>query len=451
MALVHPSYDDFIALINAEIRRQIPTIDPTVFGSWARALSDGTAATAAALDLVLRDLERQLFPQTAEGEFLDRWGNYDGLERNPASEAQGLISIPGTPGTIVNAGVTFRNTAGVVYETINTTTVATVTQSISNLTAVGTTITATTASNHNLATGMTVDVSGADQAEYNINDIVIAVTGLNEFQYTVPVAPGTSPATGTINYVSDFVSVLIRSTTVGSDTNSGGGASLNIVNAVNGLTGEAFAQFEGVTGGADLETDPQYRERILLSRSIIEGVFTADQIQLAALSVTGNTRAFVIRATDTTTNNPPQAGVDPAPGQVVIYVLRDNDDNITPSQDVLDQTKAVIIADGALPAHTSETDVGVFAPALVSTDFTFSSITPNTTTMQQAIRDQLAAFFEDQVEFQQDVNQNIYLAAIQNTTDQQTGDLLESFTLSTPSGNITVGNGQIAVLGNVTF
>src|SRR3954462_8360594 len=65
---------------------------------------------------------------------------------------------------------------------------------ITNLTAVGTTVTATTSVAHSLANGKFVTVSGCVPAEYNGTYAVSGVTSTT-FNYNVPVAPGVSPAT----------------------------------------------------------------------------------------------------------------------------------------------------------------------------------------------------------------------------------------------------------------
>ena len=165
----------------------------------------------------------------------------------------------------------------------------------------------------------------------------------------------------------------------------------------------------------------------------------------------GNTRAFVVRPSLSVADPAPAPGMVPAPGQVVVYVLRDNDANIFPSSSILATTKQAIIDNGALPANTYGGDVFVFAPTPETVDFTFTAISPDTPTMRTAIADSLTAFFKDVVDFEEDVTEGAYLGAIQNTQDQVTGDFLQSFTLSAPSGSVTVGDGEIAVLGTVTF
>jgi hypothetical protein len=71
--------------------------------------------------------------------------------------------------------------------------------------------------------------------------------------------------------------------------------------------------------------------------------------------------------------------------------------------------------------------------------------------MRTAVENQLIAFFEDTAEFEQDVTEASYLGAIQNTQDLETGAFIVSFALSTPSGDITVTDGEIASLGALTF
>lgn len=448
MPLSYPTLESLVETARAEFRRQAPTIDPTVFGSWARGFIDGVGAMAHALGFVIRDLEQELFPQTATGEYLDRWGAYEDLPRNPATGASGFVSLNGTVATLINAGEQFVGSNSITYSVISPASVETVTLLVTSITRSGSVATATTSTPHRLATGMEVTVSGADQAEYNVIASV-TVTGENIFTYAVTGTPVT-PATGTISETSDFASINVQAITTGPGTNMQAGAILN-VNLPNVET-QAYVQFGALAGGADLELDPAYRDRIIESRSNISGVFTEDQIKIAARRVSGNTRVFVKRpvtALGSGTQGTP--GYSPAAGQVVVIILRDNDANIIPTQSILDQTKQVIITEGKLPAHTREADVFVLAPVAQVVNFTFSALNPSTETMKSSIRNQLTAFFQDQVTFEEDITEASYLGAIQNTRDTVTGDRLLSFSLSSPSGDIVVSDGNIPILGTVVF
>jgi len=449
MSLEYPTFDELSAQIQAEFRVQLPDVDPTVFGSWARAFADGNAVLAQSISFLVRDLEKQLFPQTATGEFLDIWGGYENLPRNPATGATGRISMPGTIGTVISALTDFTGSNGIAYQSTVVSTIIAINQSITGITRSGSTATAVLGSEHQLATGIEVIISGATQPEYN-GTFIVTVTDRDEFQYQVTGTPAT-PATGSPEYDVDLASINVEAQDTGINTNLESGAQVSLVTPITGADEPALVQFDGLTGGAVEETDDEYRSRILLSRSIIEGVFTPDQVKLAALSIAGNTRAFVKKPTLSVCSSGSGSATDPVPGQTSVFVLRDNDSNIIPSQGVLDQTKQAVIDDGALPANTSESDLFVEAPTLVETDFDFTALNPDTPTMRIAVEDNLKAFFEDTVDFEQDVTEASYLGAIQSTQDLQTGAFIVSFTLSTPTGDITVSNGEIATLGEVTF
>lgn len=449
MSLTYPTFDDLSAQIRAEFRKQLPDVDPTVFGSWARAFADGNAVLALNIMFLVRDLEQQLFPQTATGDFLDIWGGYEGLTRTPETPATGPVTVTGTAGVVIPASTSFTGSNGVAYNSVAVATITAVNQSISSLTRSGSLVTATLTSEHDLANGVEVTVSGATEPEYNGTYAVTVISTL-EFTYTISGTP-TTPATGSPEYDVDLAAVTVEALNTGTDTNLESGAQLAFDTPIANADSPGIVQFDGLTGGASEETDEAYRERILLSRSIIEGVFTPDQIRLAALSVAGNTRAFVKKPTLSVCAGGSGSATDPVPGQCSVFILRDNDPSIIPSQTILDTTKAVIIEDGAMPAHMSEVDLFVEAPTLVSTDFDFTALSPDTPTMRSAVLAQLQAFFDDTVDFEQDVTEASYLGAIQATQDLETGAFIVSFTLSTPSGDISVSDGEIATLGTVSF
>ncbi|MFC3816580.1 baseplate J/gp47 family protein [Lysobacter sp. GCM10012299] len=445
MSLQYPSLEECVEVGIAELRRQLPQIDPTVAGSWARAFITGGGALAFTQGLLVRDLERQAFPQTATDEYLDRWGNYENLSRTQPTPAAGTISQPGTYGTLIPAGTAYSGG----YLTSLPAAVENNVFPVASLVRTGGIATATTADPHGFATGMSVQVTGASDIAYN-GLKVVAVLDAVTFTYAVSGAPAT-PAAGTITAAATYASVPVQAQVPGSAGNLPPGALLTLQTAIPGITGSAYVQPSGVGGGADLESDGAYRARILLSRSLLEGVYTPDQVRLAALSIPGNTRVFVVRPNSAGSGTPGVAGFQPAPGETAVYVVRDGDSPITPPQVVLDQTKQAVIVDGRLPAHTREQDVHVMAPTLVTVDFNFTSITPDTSTMRAAIQAQLTAVFGDSVDFEESVDASTYLSALYATRDLTTGQGLAAFSLSTPAGDIAVPPGGIAALGPVTF
>lgn len=451
MSLDYPTFDELNSQIQSEFRVQLPAIDPTVFGTWALSLAKGNAVLAQSIMFVVRDLEKQLFPQTATDEFLDLWGGYEDLERKEASPSTGNHSVPGTPGTVIPTLTDFTGSNGIAYKSTVVSTIISINQAIASLTRSGSTVTAALVAEHQLATGIEIVISGATEPEYN-GTFIVTVTDRDVFQYQVSGTPST-PATGAPVYDVDLASVNVEAQSTGLDTNLDSGAQLSFTETPPvGADDTGLVQFDGLTGGSSLETDDEYRVRILLSRSIREGVFTPDQIKLAALGVAGNTRAFVKKPTlSVCAGGSPGDGLNPVPGQVSVFVLRDNDPSIVPSAGIRATTKTAVIDNGRLPGNTSEIDLFVPETTLVETDFDFTSISPDTPTMRTAVEEQLQAFFEDTVDFEQNVTEASYLGAIQNTQDLQTGAFIESFVLSSPSGDIVVSDGEIAALGEVNF
>jgi uncharacterized phage protein gp47/JayE len=62
-------------------------------------------------------LAQQLFPDTAETVFLERWASIWGITRRPATAALGAIAVTGTPGAVVPPGTEWQRTDRVRYQT----------------------------------------------------------------------------------------------------------------------------------------------------------------------------------------------------------------------------------------------------------------------------------------------------------------------------------------------
>lgn len=448
MPLIYPRFEDFVAQVRAEFRRQLPTVDPTVFGSWARGFADGCAAMAQSLSLDIRDLQKQVFPQTATGEFLDLFGGYDSLPRTPDTASSGLICLPGTSGTTIPLYTVLTAANGLEYKTQAPATILNYSQGITSITRSGLVATVTTPSDHGLASGLTVTISGVNVPEYD-GAHQITVTGRDTFTFQVAGTEASPASGGSVSSTHALLSVACSET--GTAGSLEGGAALSLASSIAGAESTGYATYDGLSGGADQEEDEPYRARVMLKRSITEGVFEEDQIKLAALGVSGNTRAWVKRPTDSVCDALAGTASFPIPGQVAVYVIRDNDPNPIPSQALLDQTKEAVIKNGALPGHVSKLDLFVMAPTLSHVDFTFTALSPDTPSMRQAIHDQIRAYFEDQADFETNIPEATYLGVIANTQDLETGAFLQAFTLSAPSGDIIVGTGGLPILGNVTF
>ena len=71
--------------------------------------------------------------------------------------------------------------------------------------------------------------------------------------------------------------------------------------------------------------------------------------------------------------------------------------------------------------------------------------------MRTAIQNSLKQLFEDEADLEKNMTEDDYRTAIKNSFDMETGTKLQSFALTAPIGDITVGLGELPVLGDVTF
>ncbi len=435
MSLSFPSSQDQIfERMRTDSQAIVPSLNPGLRESFHRSLLTAFSGMSFEQFLTLEILINEVFIDTATGTFLERWGSYKNVTRNPATQANGPITVSGTATTIVPSGTTFASADGVQYTTQASATILAQSLSVSSITRIANVATTTTASDHNLASGISVTISGADQTEYN-GTFTITATALNSFTYEVTGTPVT-PATGTILAAFTTASIEVKSVDTGQDKNQLSGIALTVATPIAGMDDTGFVQFDEIGGGTAIESDSDLRIRILDAYQNPFALFNVAQITATAKTVSGVTRVFVQETI-------------PAPGFVTIYFTRDNDSNIIPSASEVTTVKNAILV--IKPAFVADSNVIVSAPTPVTTNFTFSSINPNTSTMQTAIIANLDQFFKEKTSVGIPVTEIDYLCAINDTVDTQTGDLLRDFTLTSPTGDIPVPTGNLAVLGTVNF
>jgi uncharacterized phage protein gp47/JayE len=436
MAVEFPEREELKQSAKANVRSELDNSNPFLRNSWI-----GSVVIALALLLSdwyeqLRELLKQAFWDTAEFPWLGRWASIFDIQRNAASQATGNVVAEGIAGAAIPAGSSL-SVSGIQYITTANAAIANQVLSITSLTRSGGTVTATTASDHNLATGINVTVAGAVETEYNGTfEITISLQFKNQFTYQIETTPAT-PATGTITASSDTALIAIQAGTdfFGAQTNQDTGAALIFSPPILNVNDNCFVDFDGLTGGSDQESTEDNRIRFLDRVQKPVANFNDSAIEQKAKEITGNTRVFITDAF-------------PNKGQVTIYFTRDND-GIIPTADDVTRTKNKILE--IKPGHTADVDVIVNAPTPKTVNFIFASLNPNTQTMQDAINLNLDAFFEEKTSVGQDLTENEYVAAIQNTIDITTGDRLITFSLTTPTGTIAVALGEIPVKGTVNF
>lgn len=435
MPLSFPTFQEIVDRTRSDVAASLPGVDPTLENSLLDAIVTSFSSRISDVYSDLTRLLREKFPQTATGEFLDLDGEVFGVPRLQASKSNGNAIFQGTVGTSIPSFTEFSSLSGQLYESTASVNINTVNLSVLTLTRSGTIATATFSSDHGLSTGMTVTISGAVQTQYN-GAFTITVISSTSIEYTVSGSPVT-PATGTINLYSDYATVPVRSKENGIIQNLSSGARLNLTTTIVGVNSQGFVTFNGLTGGADIEDDERYRERIIDERSNLEALFDEAQIRQRAFTVPGVTRLKVKK-------------IFPTVGQVTILFLRDDDtDSIIPSPGEVQDVKNAII--DQIPAHVDSNDVIVQAPTPITVNFDFTSLSPDTPELRASILSNLQAFFREEVDFEQSISQDKYRGVIATSVDPSTGGTVDSFTLSTPIGPVAVSASQIAVLGTVSF
>ncbi|MCK5127651.1 MAG: baseplate J/gp47 family protein [candidate division Zixibacteria bacterium] len=508
------SEETVVSNISVDVARAAPDSNPYLLVHWLNSLINGIARRIFDFYGDLNAAELRLMPDTADEDTAPRWGAIYGKSKLPASQSNGNAVATGIAGSIIPAGTSLTSD-GTEFTSSSSATIADNSIQILSITRSGTTATVTTVSDHGLASAVPITISGADQAEYNLTDAEITVTGLDTFTYQIAGSP-TTPATGTI--LADFTtaSVPVVSAEFGADTNLDADSPMKLQSPIVGVNDTLNADFGAIGGGTDEETTVAFKARYLdriqnpvahfnesdiidkakevpgVTRVFVEGAGTeVGSISVSAITRSGNV-AKVVTATDhgfddgqstsitgageseyNVTNariivedsvtfyfvvlgSPatPATGVITAAatislGQVRTFFMRDNDDNPIPTASEVADVKAAI--DEILPANTSTNDNIVSAPIGVDVDFTFTELTPNTSTMKTAVTNNLEQFFEERTTVGLDVDEDLYRAAIANTVDTETGATVESFAISAPIGDISIDSGQIAVLGTATY
>lgn len=500
--------------IKIDVAREAPDSNPYVQNSWLLALVTGMGRRIFDFYRDLKRSEENTFPDTATGERAEQWGTIYGKTRTAATQATGNIVATGTAATLIPSGTTL--TAGEYsYTTTGNATISAVIVSILSITRSGAIATATTVSNHNLASNVPVTIAGATQTQYNVAGAAITVTGLNTFTYVVAGAPAT-PATGTITAAHTSASVPVQSVEFGLLTNQTPDAPLTLQSPIAGADDVMNVNYATLSGGTDIETDAQFKARYLDRIQNPVAHFNVADIISKAKEVPGVTRVFVepagtvvrlINISSITRNGQVATATTATPHgledqmQVTITGATQTEYNVTDTRVlVVSATVFVYIVAGApatpatggpsatisiplgvcrvyftrdndasiipdagevntviaklaeiRPANTSANSLIVAAPTAVPVAFTFSALVPNTLTMQAAINANLAQFFEEETSVGLDITEDAYRSVIKNTVDTQTGASVTSFTLSAPTADVAINAGQLGTLGVVTI
>lgn len=124
MSFPRPTLSTLRDLARNEVAARLPGADPALRRSVVMVLAEAQAGLAHHQYGYLDFIARQVIPDTAEGEYLDRWCRMFGVQRKPATQAAGLVTFTGTDGTPVALGTRLTRGDGVTYATTEAGTIA---------------------------------------------------------------------------------------------------------------------------------------------------------------------------------------------------------------------------------------------------------------------------------------------------------------------------------------
>lgn len=511
MPLNYPLSDEILNRIRADIKQVLPESDPYVVVSILNALATGQTNRIKEIYDQLRLISRDTFLTTAVDQALTDRANIEGVFLIAATQSNGNVIFTGQVGVSILSNTQLIS-GGFDYLTDAAVTISSIALNVDSITASAGVATVTLLSDHGFGSGMTIQISGANETEYNGNHIITVISN-DIFEYNVLGGP-VSPATGTIIASADMAVASVTSVGTGTEVNIEGGGTLQLSSTISGVDSTSYTQFSGIDGGDDVETQESLRLRALQKKQNPNTPFNEVEIITKALEVSGVTRVFVFESNDlsrvdnvtaltldtgiveltfpadhnmvagmkievtgsidtafnglyrilVTSSNTVvyfASGASGVPGgslaasysevqlgQVVIYFLRDNDANIIPSVDELQEVKDAILV--IKPANTDDANVFVKAPIPKPIDFTFSSLDPNTQGIRDSIVINLTDLFQS-ISLGETITEIAYNTAIQNSFDAANATGVDEFILSSPVGSLTALFNEILTINSITF
>lgn len=124
MPFQRPLLSDLVAGVIGDIQSRLPGADATLPRSALNVLATVDAAGLHGLYGYLDFIARQLFPDVAEAEFLERWAAVWGIVRKQPSAATGNATMTGVNGTVVPAASVLARSDGARFATTASATIA---------------------------------------------------------------------------------------------------------------------------------------------------------------------------------------------------------------------------------------------------------------------------------------------------------------------------------------
>jgi uncharacterized phage protein gp47/JayE len=112
-----PTLAEILARINGDIESRLEGADAKLRRNVLNILGRSLGGAAHGLHGHLDDLARQLMPDTADAEYLERWASIWGPSRKPSVAAKGNVTFTGTNGVTIPAGTLLQRSDGTEFTT----------------------------------------------------------------------------------------------------------------------------------------------------------------------------------------------------------------------------------------------------------------------------------------------------------------------------------------------
>ncbi len=228
--------------------------------------------------------------------------------------------------------------------------------------------------------------------------------------------------------------VSVISVGQGRDYNIASGSELTLISPVAGITSLASVDQNGFSGGSDIESDSNLRERLLFRlRNPPQGGAAHDYISWS-LEIPGITRAWVYKQYQ-------------GPGSVGVTFVLDAESNIIPNED----SKPFLDLKANLEQKAPLTADVILFPPIPKVVNPRIKLIPDIDDVRKEVREELSDLFFREAEAggAYKADGTILVSKIREAISTAEGE--QDHILESPTSNITVGRGEIAILGDILW
>jgi len=117
MPFERPTLQDIFDQIASDMQSRLDNVDPNLRRSFLNVLSRAFSGALHGHYGFLNYVSEQVFPDSAEAEFLRRWAKVWGIDPKPAWPATGTVTFTGTDGVTIPASTILQRGDGIRYQT----------------------------------------------------------------------------------------------------------------------------------------------------------------------------------------------------------------------------------------------------------------------------------------------------------------------------------------------